>query len=174
MKLTYRQVLSRPDVDGRCRVVLDVAWGGQRAKLATGVSCLPAHFSPGARQVVMRKDPDHTRLNNELSKVETAVSNAFTLASAQSRPVAEAELVAAARLALGKKPAGKQAPVAPVAATPTDFYALWQAENPGQTYNSARRYKQVIGHLEAYHLNWPVLELTSKGLLARTWPIWPR
>lgn len=165
MKLTYRQVLSRPDADGRCRVVLDVAWDGQRAKLATGVSCLPAHFSPEARQIVARKDPDHTRLNNELSKVETAVSNAFTLASAQSRPVTEAELVAAARQALGKKPAGQQAPAAPVAVTPADFYALWQAENPGQPYNSARRYKQVIGHLDAYHPNWPVLELTRKDLL---------
>ncbi len=78
-------------------MVLDVAWDGQRAKLATGVSCRPVHFSPEARQVVMRKDPDHTRLNNELSKVETAISNTFTLASAQSRPVTEAELVAAAR-----------------------------------------------------------------------------
>jgi hypothetical protein len=78
MKLTYRRILSRPDADGRCRVVLDVAWDGQRTKLPTGVSCRPAHFSPGARQVVMRKDLDHTRLNNELSKVETVVSNTFT------------------------------------------------------------------------------------------------
>jgi len=164
MKLTYRQIQSRPDADGPCRVVLDVAWDGQRAKLATGVSCLPAHFSPEARQVA-RKDPAHTRLNNELSKVGTAVSNIFTLASAQSRPVTEAELVAAVRQALGKKPAGQKVPAAPVAVTPTDFYALWQAENPGQTYNSARRYRQVIGHLEAYQPSWPVLGLTRKGLL---------
>ncbi|WP_460500757.1 phage integrase SAM-like domain-containing protein, partial [Hymenobacter agri] len=165
MKLTYRQVLSRPDADGCCRVVLDVAWDGQRAKLATGVSCLPAHFRPAARQVILSKDPDATRLNNELKKVETAVSNVFTLASAHSQPVTEAELVAAARLALGKKPAGKQAQAAPAAVTPTDFYALWQAENPGQPYNSARRYRQVVGHLEAYQPGWPVLELTRKDLL---------
>lgn len=107
MKLTYRQILSRPDADGRCRVVLDVAWNGWRTKLTTGVGCQPAHFSPEARQVVTRKDPDHTRLNNELSKVETAVSNTFTLASAQYRPVTEAELVAVVRPALDKKPAGK-------------------------------------------------------------------
>ncbi|MDO7849949.1 hypothetical protein Q5H92_26555 [Hymenobacter sp. M29] len=166
MKLTYRQVLSRPDADGRCRVVLDVAWDGQRAKLVTGVSCRPAHFSPEARQVVMRKDPDATRLNNELAKVETAVNAVFTLASAESRPVTEAELLAAARAALGKKPAGKRAAVeVPVATTPQDFYALWQTENPGQTYNSARRYRQVVGHLEAYHPAWPVLALTRKDLL---------
>ncbi|MBO2010910.1 hypothetical protein [Hymenobacter negativus] len=165
MKLTYRQVLSRPDADGRCRVVVDVAWDGRRAKLTTGVSCLPAHFSPEARQVVMRKDPDHTRLNNELAKVEAAVNTIFTLASANNRPVAEAELVAAARVALGKKPARRAAPEAPVARTAADFYALWQAENPGQTYNSARRYRQVVGHLDTYQPHWDLTALTRKDLL---------
>jgi integrase len=166
MKLTYRQILSRPDAEGRCRIVLDVAWDGQRAKLATGVGCLPAHFSPEARQVVMRKDPDHTRLNNELAKVEGAVNTVFTLASAESRPVTEAALVAAARAALGKKPAGKRAvPEVAAPVTAQDFYALWQAENPGQTYNSARRYRQVVGHLEAYHPKWKLTELTRKDFL---------
>ena len=51
----------------------------------------------------MRKAPDHTRLNHDLSKAEATVSNAFTLAWAQYRPVTEAELAAAVRLALGRK-----------------------------------------------------------------------
>ncbi|MBH8558955.1 phage integrase SAM-like domain-containing protein [Hymenobacter negativus] len=166
MKLTYRQVLSRPDADGRCRIVVDVAWEGLRVKLPTGVSCRPAHFSPEARQVVQRKDPDATRLNNELAKVEGAVNTAFTLASAENRLVTEAELKAVARAALGKKPAGRQS--APEVAAPTtalEFYALWQAENPDQTYNSARRYRQVVGHLEAYHPNWKLTELARKDFL---------
>jgi len=57
----------------------------------------------------MRKDSDATRLNYELTDVETAVNALFTLASAHSRPVTGAELVAAARAALGKKPAAKRA-----------------------------------------------------------------
>jgi hypothetical protein len=80
----------------------------------------------------MRKDTDHIRLNNELAKVEAAVNDTFTRASADKRSVTEAELVAAARLALGKKPAGKRA--AHEVAVPTtaqEFYTLWQAENPG-------------------------------------------
>jgi hypothetical protein len=167
MKLTYRQVLSRPDADGRCRVVLDVAWDCLRAKLATGVSCLPAHFSPEARQVVMRKGPDHTRLNNELAKVEATVNAVFTHASADNTPVTEAQLVAAGRAALGKKPIGTRAEPAPAATAP-EFYALWQADHPGQTANSARRYKQVVGHLEAYQKGWPLLKLTRKDLLERS------
>jgi hypothetical protein len=142
MKLTYRQLLSRPDKAGRCRVVLDVAWEGQRVKLPTGVACLPAHFRPAARQVILGKDPDHTRLNNELKKVETATSSVFTLASAHNRPVTEAELVQAARAALGKQVA------APPVETPDDannqsfpaLLARWQQEHPTAPFNSRRRF----------------------------------
>lgn len=47
MKFTFRQLLSRPDREGRCRIVLDVSWDRQRLKLPTGVSCLPAYFTAG-------------------------------------------------------------------------------------------------------------------------------
>jgi hypothetical protein len=55
MEYTFRQVLSRPDKEGRCRIVLDVTWAGKREKLATGVSCLPEHFRPTAQRVVSPK-----------------------------------------------------------------------------------------------------------------------
>lgn len=48
MQYTFRQLTSRPASKGRCRVLLDVTWAGQREKLATGVSCQPAHFAPEA------------------------------------------------------------------------------------------------------------------------------
>jgi hypothetical protein len=69
MELTYRQILSRPDSKGRCRVILDVTWDGQRLKLPTGVSCRPAHFNAAKRKPIS-KDLDSARLNARRSTIE--------------------------------------------------------------------------------------------------------
>jgi hypothetical protein len=74
MEYTFRQVLSRPDKEGRCRIVLDVTWEGQRQKMPTGVSCLPEHFQPGAKRVVNPKDP-HAAIYN--AKLATLVNKAL-------------------------------------------------------------------------------------------------
>jgi hypothetical protein len=159
MKLTYRQILSRPDADGRCRVVLDVAWDGQRAKLATGVSCLPAHFNAQALRPVGTKDPDSARLNATLSSVVARVEKAALTAQADGRALQAGDLVAVK--------AGRAAkPAAPVLRTPQEFYTAWLADHPNQPYHSARRYRQVVAHMEAYRPNWPVLQLTRTELVA--------
>jgi hypothetical protein len=64
MKLTYRQLLYRPNADGRCGEVVDEAWESQRVKLPTGVSSKTTHFRPEARRVVLAKDPDATSLSS--------------------------------------------------------------------------------------------------------------
>jgi integrase len=41
-----------------------------------------------------------------------------------------------------------------------------QQENPSQGPNSARRYKQVVAHLDAYHAEWELLTIGHKDYLA--------
>ena len=154
MEYTFRQVLSRPDKQGRCRVVLDVTWEGKREKLATGVSCLPAHFNPTARRVVSIKDPDSARLNARLAGVVSKIEKAALAAEANE---ADFEV---------PKKAKKAAPVKVLPKLAGEFYALWQEENPGQGPNSARRYKQVVAHLNAYRAEWELLTLGRKDYLA--------
>lgn len=154
MKYTFRQILSRPDKDGRCRVVLDVTWDNRREKLPTGVSCLPAHFNPEARRVVSIKDPDSARLNAKLAGVVAKVEKAALAAE-----VHEVEFE------VPKKPA-KVAPKKVLPKLAHEFYALWQEENPGQGPNSARRYKQVVAHLDAYKADWELLTVGRKEYLA--------
>jgi hypothetical protein len=45
MEYTFRQILSCPDKEGRCRVVLNVTWEGKREKLVVSASCLLAHIT---------------------------------------------------------------------------------------------------------------------------------
>ncbi len=153
MEYTFRQVLSRPDKDGRCRIVLDVTWEGQRQKMATGVSCLPAHFQPTAKRVVSPKDPHAAIYNAKLAalvdKVEKAQLRAAASDEAFVPPV---------------KPKRAKAE-APKLTTPADFHAAWLAENPHQGKSGARRYKQVVAHLEAYRADWPITTLTRKEYL---------
>jgi hypothetical protein len=119
MEYTFRQVLSRPDKEGRCRVVLDVTWEGKREKLATGVSCLPAHFNPTARRVVSIKDPDSARLNALLAGVVAKIEKAALSAAA-----ADTDFVV-------PRKAKKVAPAKILPKLAGEFYALWQEENPG-------------------------------------------
>lgn len=160
MKLTFRQILSRPDRDGRCRIILDVAAEGQRHKLPTGVSCRPEHFHPDARRVVNAKDPDSARLNAKLAAVLAKVEKAGLQAAADEVPLTAAQLPAGAT----RKARAAAAPPRPL--TVAEFYARWQADNPGQAFHSARRYKQVVAHLEAYHKDWDVTQLTRTDFAA--------
>lgn len=158
MNYTFRQVTSRPDREGRCRVVLDVTWDGGRLKVPTGVSCLPAHFTAKGLRPVSTKDPASARLNATLAGVMARVDKAAIKAASEDRALEASDLVKP-KVARAVKPA------APVLRTPADFYAAWLADNPDQPYHSARRYKQVVAHMEAYHKDWPVLELTRKEFL---------
>lgn len=153
MKYTFRQVLSRPDRDGRCRIVLDVTWDSKREKLPTGVSCLPAHFNAAARRVVSTKDPDSGRLNAKLAAVVAKVEKAMLTAEATE---AEFEVPRKPRAAKPSRPQPKYA---------QQFYDLWLEENPAQGPNGRRRYKQVVAHLEAYRAGWELLTLTRKEYL---------
>jgi hypothetical protein len=82
MEYTFRQVLSRSDKEGRCRIVLDVTWEGQRQKMSTGVSCLPEHFQPGAKRVVSPKDPHAAIYNAKLAALVDKVEKAQLHAAA--------------------------------------------------------------------------------------------
>jgi len=153
MEYTFRQVLSRPDKEGRCRIILDVTWEGQRQKMPTGVSCLPEHFQPSAKRVVSPKDPHAAIYNAKLTalvdKVEKAQLHAAANEEAFVPPV---------------KP--KRVKVeAPKLITPADFHAAWLAENPHQSTSGARRYKQVVAHLQAFRADWPITTLTRKEYL---------
>jgi hypothetical protein len=69
MQYTFRQLTSRPDATGRCRVLLDVTWANQREKLATGVSCQPANFAPEAKlgRTIAKAKPGSAGLNTKLA-----------------------------------------------------------------------------------------------------------
>lgn len=82
MEYTFRQVLSRPDKAGRCRIVLDVTWEGQRQKLPTGVSCRPEHFLPAAKRIVSPKDPQAAVSNAKLAALVNKVEKAQLQAAA--------------------------------------------------------------------------------------------
>ena len=162
MNLTLRQRLDKPTKDGRCYLFLDVTWPPkQRATLPAGVKCLPEHFKADKARPVSTKDPDAARLNAKLNTLRTAVLKAAERAEVDGVPLTP-ELL---RAGIGRARPVAAAPVAKQLVTPGDFYARWQADNPGQTANSARRYKQVVGHLEAYQPGWAVLTLTRKELL---------
>lgn len=161
MELTFRQALSRPDAQGRCRILLDVTWAGQREKLPLGVSCLPAHFQPAALRVVSPKDPDAARLNAILNRKLAAVKKLLLRVELEEVPLTKALL----HEALGKTPKASPA-AAPACVTPADFHAAWLAGNPGQAPSSARRYQQVVAHLNAYRADWPITQLTRADFLA--------
>jgi hypothetical protein len=154
MEYTFRQVLSRPDKEGRCRIVLDVTWEGQRQKMPTGVSCLPEHFQPGAKRVVSPKDLQAASANAKLAALINKVEKAQLQAAA-----AEEAFVPPVKPKRAKEEASK------LLVTPANFHAAWQAENPHQGKNGARRYKQVVAHLDAFRADWTITRLTRKEYL---------
>lgn len=139
-----------------------MTWAGQREKLPLGVSCLPAHFQPTALRVVSPKDSDAARLNAILNRKLAAVKKLLLRVELEEVPLTKALL----HEALGKTPKANSATAAPVRVTPADFHAAWLAENPGQAPSSARRYQQVVAHLNAYRADWPVTQLTRADFLA--------
>jgi hypothetical protein len=154
MEYTFRQVLSRPDKEGRCRIVLDVTWEGKRQKMPTGVSCLPEHFQPEAKRVVSPKDPQAASANTKLAALINKVEKAQLQAVA-----AEESFVPPVKPKRAKEEASK------LLVTPADFHTVWQAENPHQGKNGARRYKQVVAHLDAFRAGWAITALTRKDYL---------
>ncbi|MGI4738097.1 MAG: hypothetical protein ACRYG7_23255 [Janthinobacterium lividum] len=153
MEYTFRQVLSRPDKEGRCRVVLDVTWEGKRQKMPTGVSCLPEHFRPEAQRIVSPKDPQAATLNAKLAAVVAKVEKASLHAAAHEEAFVPPV-----------KPKRVPAEV-PKPVVAQQFYELWLAENPGLSASSNRRFKQVVAHLEAYRADWAIATLTRKDFL---------
>lgn len=110
MEYRFRQVLSRPDKERCYRIVFNITWDNKREKLATGVSCLSANFSPAARRVVSIKDPDSARLNAKLAGVVAKVEKAALSAAANDM---DFEVPKKAAVKVLPKLAHK-------------FYALWQ------------------------------------------------
>ena len=162
MSLTLRQLLDKPSKDGRCYLFLDVTWPPrQRVTLATGVKCLPEHFKADKARPVSTKDPDAARLNAQLNNLRAAVLK--TAERAELEEISLTPELLRAGSGRTKPAAAKTAEGLPV--TPTELYTHWQADNPGQSYHSARRYKQVVGQLEAYQLGWAVLDITRKEFL---------
>ncbi|GAA4362263.1 hypothetical protein GCM10023185_30050 [Hymenobacter saemangeumensis] len=162
---TFRQLTSRPLADGRCRVLLDVTWGQQRVKLATGVRCLPAHFNPDAKPGRwVSKDLNSSDLNGKLADLLSSALDVFKLADALGQDVAPEQLTA---LTLPAK--RKAAAVAPVAApaprTFAQLYEQWQAEHPHSTKDALRRYKQVVEHLARYNPHLTLAQLTRAEFL---------
>lgn len=163
MNFTLRQRLDKPGKDGRCYLFLDVTWPPrQRATLPTSVKCLPAHFKPGNARPVSVKDPASARLNARLANLQVKVTKAATIAEADDVPLTVEML----RQAIGATPKKAAGPIPPVLTTPTEFHTAWLTENPGMTPNSARRYKQVVAHLEAYHPDWPITKIGRADFLA--------
>jgi integrase len=152
MQYTFRQLTSRPDATGRCRVLLDVTWANQREKLATGVSCQPTNFAPEAKlgRTIAKAEPGSAGLNTKLAGLVAELTDLFNKADAHRQVVAKEQV-----LALVRKPGKVIEPITRPALDPLDttflnYYAQWQQEHPGSTSDALRRYQQVINHLEKY------------------------
>ncbi|RZK30700.1 MAG: hypothetical protein EOO61_18915, partial [Hymenobacter sp.] len=89
MQYTFRQLTSRPDSKGRCRVLLDVTWANQREKLATGVSCQPANFQPTAKagRTIAKPEPGSAGLNTKLTTLVAELADIFNKADAHRQLV---------------------------------------------------------------------------------------
>ncbi|MDO7846450.1 phage integrase SAM-like domain-containing protein [Hymenobacter sp. M29] len=170
---TFRQLTSRPLADGRCRVVLDVAWSEQkkklRAKLPTGVRTLPVHFNAAAKpgRIISTRDPNSSALNERLTSLLSDVQKTFTLAETLGQPVTPEQLHA-----LGNKKeeaATSAAEVAP-SAEPTfaQLYQQWKDEHPHSTPDALRRYQQVVDHLERYHHGIKLAQVTRAVFIKYT------
>jgi hypothetical protein len=162
MQYTFRQLTSRPDKDGRCRVLLDVTWDNQREKLATGVRCHPDHFRPSAPQgkpVVVKPEPGYTTLNTRLLGLVADLTDLFTKAEAHRQSVPRAQVLAlVAKPVTAGAPAATESVVDPLL---TDLLQQWETEHPQSSPDAKRRWRQVAGHLEAFHPGLRVSQLTK-------------
>lgn len=166
MNYTFRQLTSRPDSKGRCRVLLDVTWDNQREKLATGVSCQPTHFDADAKpgRTIAKAEPGASNLNTKLTGLVAELNDLFNRAEAHRQPVPREQV-----LALVAKPVAES--IAPVLPLPppdpllTDLLAQWETEHPQSSADGRRRWRQVAGHLEAYHPRLRISQLTKTFFL---------
>jgi hypothetical protein len=162
MQYTFRQLTSRPDSQGRCRVLLDVTWENQREKLPTGVSCQPDNFRPTApagKPLVAKAEPGSANLNTRLLGLVADLTDLFNKADAHRQPVPREQV-----LALVAKPVAPSATPEPAAVPDpllTDLLQQWEAEHPQSSADGRRRWRQVAGHLEAYHPGLRISQLTK-------------
>jgi integrase len=160
MQYTFRQLTSRPDSKGRCRVLLDVTWANQREKLATGVSCQPANFVPTAKagRTIAKAEPGSSSLNTKLTTLVAELADIFNKADAHRQAVSREQV-----LALVAKP--QPVLVQPVAEAEdpllTDLLQQWEDEHAQSSKDSRRRWRQVAGHLEAFHPGLRISQLTK-------------
>jgi len=160
MNYTFRQLTSRPDSHGRCRVLLDVTWDNQREKLATGVRCLPAHFAPEAKlgKTIAKGETGHAALNTRLTAIIADLTDLFNKAQAHRQAVPRADV-----LALVANPIASSITIPETPADPllTDLLKQWEIEHPNSSADGKRRWRQVAGHLEAYHPGLRISQLTK-------------
>lgn len=162
MNLTFRQRDDRLDKAGRGVIFLDVTWNGQRLPLPTGVKCRPEHWKPERNQRrIHTKDLDSAQHNNKLAALEAAVRKLFAVADANEELVTVEQL----RACLPATKARVKRAEVKTPETILGLYALWQQENPALKKESARRYKQVIAHLEAWHPGLRLDHLTRRAFL---------
>jgi len=165
MNYTFRQLTSRPDSQGRCRVLLDVTWDNQREKLATGVSCQPTHFTPEAKlgRTIAKAETGHAALNTRLTALVADLTDLFHRATANRQAVTREQV-----LALVRPPAPAPAPVVPEGPPDpllTELLAQWEKEHKQSSADGRRRWKQVAGHLEAYRPKARISQLTKPFFL---------
>jgi integrase len=160
MNYTFRQLTSRPDTKGRCRVLLDVTWDNQREKLATGVSCLPAHFAPDAKlgRTIAKAEAGASTLNTKLTALVADLTDLFHKAAANRQAVAREQVLALVRPAAAKPTSEPAAPEDPLL---IDLLKQWEKEHPQSSADGKRRWRQVAGHLEAYHPGLRLSEFTK-------------
>ncbi|MGI4862393.1 MAG: phage integrase SAM-like domain-containing protein [Janthinobacterium lividum] len=159
MNYTFRQLTSRPDSKGRCRVLLDVTWDNLREKLATGVSCQPAHFDATAKpgRTIAKAEPGSTGLNTKLTALVADLADLFNKADAHRQAVSREQV-----LALVAKPVATPA-AAPVVDDPllTELLQQWEDEHAQSSRDGRRRWRQVAGHLEAFQPGLRISQLTK-------------
>jgi integrase len=161
MNYTFRQLTSRPDSQGRCRVLLDVTWENQREKLATGVSCQPTHFDAAAKagRTIAKAEPGSTDLNTKLTQLVADLADLFNKATANRQPVSREQV-----LALIAKPSkDKPTPAEQELDDPLlyDLLLQWENEHEQSSRDGKRRWRQVHGHLEAFQPGMRVSQLTK-------------
>jgi integrase len=160
VQYTFRQLTSRPDSKGRCRVLLDVTWENQREKLATGVSCLPANFDADAKpgRTITKAEPGSADLNTKLTQLVADLSDLFNKAASHRQVVERTQL-----LALIAKPGKEKPGPEAVAEDPllVDLLQQWENEHEHSSRDGKRRWRQVHGHLEAFQPGLRVSQLTK-------------
>jgi integrase len=164
MQYTFRQLTSRPDSKGRCRVLLDVTWANQREKLATGVSCQPANFVPTAKagRTIAKAEPGSSGLNTKLTTLVAELADIFNKADAHRQVVSREQV-----LALVAKPQPVAVASVPEVEDPllTDLLQQWEYEHAQSSPDSKRRWRQVASHLEAFHPGLRISQLTKSFYL---------